>query len=111
MESILQIGIQSGIPVIEDYAQAVGASYKSKRCGTLGKINACSFYPVKNLDAIRFEELTYREVIEKNIEVMDLTAITLCMDNNLPVVVFNLNKTGNIFKAVMGESIGTHIRG
>ncbi len=67
--------------------------------------------PVKNLGAKRFEELTYREVIEKNLEVMDLTAITLCMDNNLPIVVFDLNKTGNIFKAVMGESIGTHIRG
>lgn len=67
--------------------------------------------PVKNLGAKRFEELTYREVIEKNLEVMDLTAITLCMDNNLPIVVFDLNKTGNIFKVVTGESIGTHIRG
>ena len=67
--------------------------------------------PVKNPGAKRLEELTYREVIEKNLEVMDLTAITLCMDNNLPIIVFDLNKTGNIFKVVTGESTGTHIRG
>ncbi len=67
--------------------------------------------PVKNPDAKRFNELTYREVIEKNLKVMDLTAITLCMDNNLPIIVFDLNKTGNIFKVVTGESIGTYIRG
>lgn len=67
--------------------------------------------PVKCPDAKRFRELTYREVIEKNLEVMDLTAITLCMDNNLPIIVFDLNKTGNIFKVVTGESTGTYIRG
>lgn len=67
--------------------------------------------PVKNPDAKRFNELTYREVIEKNLKVMDLTAITLCMDNNLPIIVFDLNKAGNIFKVVTGESIGTYIRG
>jgi len=67
--------------------------------------------PVKNPDAKKFTELTYREVIEKNLEVMDLTAITLCMDNKLPIIVFDLNKTGNIFKVVSGESTGTFIRG
>src|SRR5210317_1767946 len=67
--------------------------------------------PVKNSDAKRFNELTYREVIEKNLKVMDLTAITLCMDNNLPIIVFDLNKTGNIYKVVTGESTGTYIRG
>ncbi len=67
--------------------------------------------PVKNPDAKRFNELTYREVIEKNLKVMDLTAITLCMDNNLPIIVFDLNKTGNIFKVVTGEPTGTYIRG
>jgi len=67
--------------------------------------------PIKSPDAKRFTELTYREVIEKNLEVMDLTAITLCMDNNLPIIVFDLNKTGNIFKVVTGESTGTYIRG
>ncbi len=67
--------------------------------------------PVKNPDAKRFNELTYREVIEKNLKVMDLTAITLCMDNNLPIIVFDLNKAGNIFKVVTGEPTGTYIRG
>ena len=60
--------------------------------------------PVKNPDAKRFNELTYREVIEKDLKVMDLTAITLCMDNNLPIIVFDLNKTGNIFKVVTGDT-------
>jgi len=67
--------------------------------------------PMKNPDAKRFSELTYREVIEKNLKVMDLTAITLCMDNQLPIIVFDLNKSGNIFKAVTGETTGTYIRG
>ncbi len=67
--------------------------------------------PMKSPDAKRFSELTYREVIEKNLKVMDLTAITLCMDNQLPIIVFDLNKSGNIFKAVTGETTGTYIRG
>ena len=67
--------------------------------------------PMKSPDAKRFSELTYREVIEKNLKVMDLTAITLCMDNQMPIIVFDLNKSGNIFKAVTGETTGTYIRG
>ncbi len=67
--------------------------------------------PMERSDAKRFSELTYREVIKKNLKVMDLTAITLCMDNNLPIIVFDLNKSGNIFKAVTGETTGTYIRG
>lgn len=67
--------------------------------------------PMKCPEAKRFSELTYRDVIEKNLEVMDLTAVTLCMDNHLPIIVFDLNEPGNIFKAVTGESTGTYIRG
>jgi len=67
--------------------------------------------PLKCPEAKRFSELTYREVIEKNLEVMDLTAVTLCMDNHLPIIVFDLNAPGNIFKAVTGELTGTYIRG
>ncbi|MFC2125465.1 DegT/DnrJ/EryC1/StrS family aminotransferase [Bacteroidota bacterium] len=52
MRRILQIGKRENIPIIEDFAQAVGASYKDQKCGTMGKINACSFYPVKNLGAL-----------------------------------------------------------
>ena len=67
--------------------------------------------PMKHPEAERFEELTFNEVLERKLKVMDLTAITLCMDNNLPVVVFDMNISGNIYRAVAGEKIGTYIRG
>lgn len=67
--------------------------------------------PKKNPEAIKFDSLTYIEVLNKGLSVMDNTAISLCMDNCIPLVVFNLNKKGNIMKAVMGETIGTYIGG
>ncbi len=67
--------------------------------------------PVKNSRAKRFEELTYSAVLDRKLGVMDLTAITLCMDNSLPIIVFDLKVEGNIYKAVLGETIGTYIRG
>ena len=67
--------------------------------------------PVKNPNAKKFDTISYRDVIAKNLKVMDLTAITLCMDNNLPIIVFNMTMSGNICKAVSGKKIGTHIRG
>ncbi|MBK7972158.1 MAG: UMP kinase [Deltaproteobacteria bacterium] len=63
--------------------------------------------PVKYPDATMFERLTYREVIQRGIQVMDTTAIGLCMDNHLPIVVFNLLEHGNIQRVVAGEPIGT----
>ncbi len=65
--------------------------------------------PVKHKDAKKFDELTYLEVLKKNLRVMDATAVSLCMENNLPIVVFDINKKGNIKKAVNGEKIGTRI--
>jgi uridylate kinase len=67
--------------------------------------------PVTNADAKRFIELTYQEVLARKLRVMDLTAIALCMENSMPIVVFDLNVKGNIFKAVSGKKIGTFIRG
>ena len=67
--------------------------------------------PIKNPGARKFDSISYRDVIAKNLKVMDLTAITLCMDNNLPIIVFNMTISGNICKAVLGKKIGTHIRG
>lgn len=64
--------------------------------------------PMKNKDATRFENISYQEVLEKQLKVMDSSAISLCMDNNLPIMVFNMNDPGNIIKAVSGDtSIGT----
>jgi len=63
--------------------------------------------PKKNPSAVLFRELTYREVLEKNLQVMDSTAVALCKENGLPIVVFNLLRHGNIRDVVMGAEIGT----
>lgn len=66
--------------------------------------------PRKNLQATKFPELTYREAINRGLEIMDMTAFTLCMENKLPIIVFDINCEGNIKRAAMGESVGTIIR-
>ncbi len=63
--------------------------------------------PVSNPDATKFPRITYREVLERNLKVMDATAISLCMDNKLPIVVFNIRQDGNIRRVIHGEPIGT----
>lgn len=65
--------------------------------------------PVKNTDAVKFDSLSFNEVLSRNLEVMDSAAIALCKDSKLPIVVFNLNQRGNMLKAVRGEKIGTLI--
>ncbi len=65
--------------------------------------------PVLNSDAKKFKKLNYSDIISKNLRVMDLTAITLCKENNLPVQVFDINKYGNLRKLVLGKDIGTII--
>ena len=65
--------------------------------------------PEKNKDAIKFDQLSYIDVLKRNLRVMDATAISLCMDNQLPIIVFNVRKKGNILRAVMGEKLGTII--
>jgi uridylate kinase len=67
--------------------------------------------PVKDPKAKKYAELTYMEVLKKGLGVMDSTAVTLCMDNNLPIVVFNLRGKGNIRKVVEGKKVGTIVRG
>jgi uridylate kinase len=63
--------------------------------------------PMKVKDAKKFDEITYMEVLRQGLKVMDSTAISLCKDNNLPIVIFNLNQRGNIRKVVTGEKIGS----
>src|SRR5450830_1303412 len=65
--------------------------------------------PLKFKDAVKFNELTYLDVIKKGLKVLDSTATTLCMDNNLPIVVFDITKQGNIKNSILGEKIGTII--
>lgn len=66
--------------------------------------------PKKNPDAKRFEEISYMDVIARELHVMDTTAISLCMDNEIPMIVFDLTKRGNISRALKGEAIGTTIK-
>ena len=66
--------------------------------------------PVKNKDASKFTELTYMEILKKGLKVMDATSISLCMEGNIPIVVFDLFEKGNIEKVVRGEKVGTIVR-
>ncbi|MCU0442929.1 MAG: UMP kinase [Bacteroidia bacterium] len=63
--------------------------------------------PEKDKTATRYQTITFSEVYEKGLNVMDLTAITLCQENNLPIVVFDMNKQGNLLQVCKGESVGT----
>lgn len=67
--------------------------------------------PVKNPSAKRYESLKFIDVLQNKLKVMDLTAISMCMDHNLPIVVFNIFESGNLKKAVKGENIGTVVYG
>jgi uridylate kinase len=67
--------------------------------------------PVKFDDAVKFETVSYMETLEKRLGVMDSTAISMARDNNLPIIVFNLYKEGNIRRAANGETIGTIVQG
>ncbi len=66
--------------------------------------------PEKNKDAVKFKKLTYDEAINKKLKIMDSTAFTLSQENNLPIIVFNMNKPGNLKKIVEGKDIGTTVK-
>ncbi|MEO8149102.1 MAG: UMP kinase [Bacteroidia bacterium] len=63
--------------------------------------------PEKFKDAVKFESLTFKEVYAKDLKVMDMTAFTLCEENNLPIIVFDMNKAGNLVKLIEGSEVGT----
>lgn len=63
--------------------------------------------PEKHPEATRYDDISFKEVYEKGLKVMDMTAFTLCEENNLPIIVFDMNKPGNLTKLVEGESVGT----
>jgi uridylate kinase len=63
--------------------------------------------PEKDTTAIRYENISFHEVMSKNLKVMDMTAFTLCQENSLPIIVFDMNTPGNLLKVVLGENIGT----
>lgn len=67
--------------------------------------------PQKHPDAVKFDELTYMDVLSRHLQVMDSTAISLCMDNRMPIIVFNLKEKGNIKRIIYGEKIGSIVKG
>ncbi len=67
--------------------------------------------PFLHKHAHRYDELTYLDILKKHLRVMDATAISLCMDHQIPIIVFNLKKRGNIKRVVLGEKVGTKVRG
>jgi uridylate kinase len=67
--------------------------------------------PLLHENARKFEELTYLDVLKSQLKVMDATAISLCMDHHIPIIVFNLRERGNIKRIVLGEPVGTKVRG
>ncbi|MBN1479003.1 UMP kinase [candidate division KSB1 bacterium] len=67
--------------------------------------------PIEFPNARRFEKLTYMDVVQKRLKVMDTTAVTLCMENALPILVFKLNEPGNLKRVILGEKIGTKVSG
>ncbi|MCE2847550.1 MAG: UMP kinase [bacterium] len=66
--------------------------------------------PEKDPTATKYDTISYKECIEKNLKIMDMTAFTLCMENNLPIIVFDINQEGNLKKLVTGEQIGTLVK-
>jgi uridylate kinase len=65
--------------------------------------------PEKNAAAIHLPEISYADILKKDLRVMDLTAITLCRENKLPIIVFNVNKPGNLRRVVLGETVGSRV--
>ncbi len=65
--------------------------------------------PEKDSSAFKFDRISYLDVVKKGLSVMDATAVTLCMENNLPIIVFNLKTRGNLKKLILGESVGTRV--
>jgi uridylate kinase len=67
--------------------------------------------PMKDPTALKYQQLSYIDVLKKGLQVMDATATSLCMDNNLPIIIFDVTTAGNIMKVVLGEKIGTIVKG
>ena len=63
--------------------------------------------PVLVKDAMKYDEITYMQILQQGLKVMDLTAVSMCKDNNLPMIVFNMNRPGNIRRVVLGEKVGS----
>jgi uridylate kinase len=63
--------------------------------------------PTTNKDAVKFEQISYMEILQRNLRVMDMTAVSLCKDNDLPMIIFSMNQPGNIRRVIAGEKVGS----
>ncbi|MBN1413622.1 MAG: UMP kinase [Bacteroidales bacterium] len=66
--------------------------------------------PEKDKNAVKFDEITFEEAYKRGLKIMDMTALTMCRENNLPVIVFNMNKKGNLLRVIQGEKVGTLVK-
>jgi len=85
-------------------AMEIGAKVLLKATKVDGVYNAD---PVKFKDAVKYDEITYMEILKQGLKVIDLTAVSMCKDNNMPMIIFNMNEPGNIKRVVLGEKVGS----
>lgn len=112
---VVIFGAGTGMPYFStDTTAALRAAEMNADVILLGKTGTDGIYdsdPNKNKDAKKFEELTYIDILNKGLGIMDATATSLCMDNNIPLVVFGIDQPENLVLAAKGEKIGTIVRG
>jgi uridylate kinase len=87
------------------FAAGIGNPFFST--DTAASLRAMEINPKLFEDAVKYDEITYMDILKQGLKVMDLTAVSLCKDNNLPMIVFNMNQPGNIKRVVMGEKVGS----
>ena len=110
---VVIFGAGTGNPYFStDTTAALRAAEVEAEVILMGKKNTDGIYdsdPNKNPDAKKFDELTYTDILSRRLAVMDSTATSLCMDNEIPLVVFNIDDYENIYRVAVGENIGTTV--
>ena len=110
---VVIFGAGTGNPYFTTYTAAVLRAIEINADAILKGTRVDGIYnsdPEKNEDAIKFENITFKEVIDKGLKVMDMTAFTLSEENKLPITVFDMNTNGNLLKLISGENIGTVVK-
>ena len=110
---VLVFGCGTGSPFFSTDTAAALRAAEINADALLKATNVDGIYdkdPKKHTDAVKIDEITYLDVLNKKLNVMDTTATTLCMDNEIPIVVFDINEHGNLKKVVEGETIGTIVQ-
>ena len=110
---VLVFGCGTGSPFFSTDTAAALRAAEINADALLKATNVDGIYdkdPKKHKDAVKIDEITYLDVLNKKLNVMDTTATTLCMDNSIPIVVFDINEHGNLKKVLLGETIGTIVQ-